>query len=93
MMASVITAVVTFAATNVDDILVLVMFFSQVNASFRPRHVVIGQYLGFAILVSVSLLGFLGSLVIPRPWLGLLGLAPIAIGVRKFLGRNKANEV
>ena len=70
MIAWIITAVVTFAATNVDDILVLVMFFSQLNTSFRPRHVIIGQYVGFAILVSVSLLGFLGSLVIPRPWIG-----------------------
>jgi cadmium resistance protein CadD (predicted permease) len=94
----IITGILTFAATNIDDIFLLVVFFSQANvsftnASFRPRHVVVGQYLGFAVLVGVSLLGFLGGLVIPQPWLGLLGLAPIVIGVRKFLGRNKKVEI
>ena len=85
----IITGVVTFAATNIDDMLVLVIFFSQVNRSFHRRHVIVGQYLGFSILVGVSLLGFLGSLVIPRPWVGLLGFAPIIIGVRKLLNRNE----
>jgi cadmium resistance transport/sequestration family protein len=99
----IVTGILTFAATNIDDILLLVVFFSQANTSltnasltktpFRPRHVVVGQYLGFSILVGVSLLGFLGRLVIPQPWIGILGLAPIFIGVRKFLGRNKVDEV
>lgn len=92
MLDLILTGIATFAATNIDDILILVVFFSQVNASFRLRHVVMGQYLGFAILVGVSLLGFLGSLVISRPWIGLLGLAPIVIGVRKGLGRNEVTE-
>lgn len=75
-------AVITFAATNVDDIFLLMLFFS--DSSFQPRFVVTGQYLGFGALVLVSLLGFVGSLVIPSQWLGLLGLAPIFIGVRKL---------
>lgn len=86
----VVTGVVTFAATNVDDILVLMMFFSQVDASLRRRHVVIGQYLGFLVLVGVSLLGFVGSLVVPRPVMGLLGLAPIAIGLHRLLIQGEA---
>jgi cadmium resistance transport/sequestration family protein len=84
MLAWIITGIVTFAATNVDDILVLVMFFSQVNTSFRPHHVVLGQYLGFTTLVGVSLFGFLVSLVIPRPWIGLLGFVPLWMGLRQL---------
>lgn len=93
MVGLIVTGIATFAATNIDDILILVMFFSQVTASFRSRHVVTGQYLGFATLVGVSLLGFLFSLVISSAWIGLLGFAPIVIGVRKFLDRNKPAEV
>jgi cadmium resistance protein CadD (predicted permease) len=49
----------------------------MVNATFRSRHIVMGQYLGFTILVLASLPSFLGDLVLPRAWIGLLGLVPI----------------
>lgn len=61
------------------------LFFSQANPALRPRHIVLGQYLGFAGLVGVSLLGFVGSLVIPQSWIGLLGFLPIIIGLRRLL--------
>jgi cadmium resistance transport/sequestration family protein len=86
--AALITGIVTFAATNVDDILVLTVFYCQVNGTLRKRHIVAGQYLGFSALVLISLLGFLIGLVVPHEWIGLLGLIPIAIGIRKFLYRH-----
>lgn len=81
----IVTAVVAFATTNIDDIFLLILFFSQVNATFRPQHIVSGQYLGFAVLVGLSVLGYFGTLAIPRTWIGLLGLVPIALGIRKLL--------
>lgn len=88
-------AIGAFVATNIDDVFVLMMFFSQTDRAFRRRHVVIGQYIGFIALIAVSLLGFLGSFVVPKEWIGLLGLAPIAIGIHKFANRKsetKASE-
>ena len=79
------TGATAFCATNLDDILVLLVFFSQVNDSFRCRHIVVGQYLGFTILVLASLPGFFGSLILPRPWVGLLGIVPIVIGITRLL--------
>jgi cadmium resistance transport/sequestration family protein len=84
---TIVTAVATFAATNLDDIVILMLFFSQTTPTFRRRHIVLGQYLGFAALVAVSLGGFFSSLLLPQAWIGLLGLAPIVIGVRKLLQR------
>lgn len=84
VVTTILTALMTFAATNIDDIFVLMMFFSQTNGSFRRRHVVVGQYVGFIALVAISLLGFWGSFMIPREFIGLFGLLPIAIGIRKF---------
>lgn len=81
----IVTAVLAFATTNIDDIFLLMLFFSQVNVTFRPQHIVLGQYLGFAVLVGVSMLGYFGTLAIPRTWIGLLGLVPIALGIRKLL--------
>ncbi len=78
----VIAGVSTFAATNIDDIIVLMLFFSQKRA--RTRHIIIGQYLGFAVLIAASLPGFFGGMLLPKEWIGLLGLLPITIGIRQF---------
>jgi cadmium resistance transport/sequestration family protein len=73
----------------VDDLFILMLFFSQTDASFRRRHIVAGQYLGFAPLVAISLLGFFGSFILPTAWIGLLGLLPIAMGVKKLIYRRE----
>lgn len=85
LITAVPTGLIAFAATNMDDIIMLLLFFSQVNVAFRNRHIVAGQYIGFAALVLASLPGFFGSLVFPRPWIGMLGIIPIAIGISRLL--------
>lgn len=92
IITAIVTGAVTFAATNIDDIFVLMLFYSQANKDIHPRHIVAGQYLGFSALVAISLLGFLGGLIVPHEWIGLLGFLPIAIGVRHWLNRNKTEE-
>lgn len=81
----------SFAATNIDDIAILIFFFTQLNSTFRPRHIIIGQYLGFTTLILASLAGFFGGLVVSRNWIGLLGLMPIAIGLSNLV--NRAEEI
>ena len=76
-----------FAVTNVDDIFVLVGFFS--DRRFRPRQVVVGQYLGMAVLVGASVLAALVSLVLAPPYVGLLGLIPLALGLKKLFDLRK----
>jgi len=78
------TGITAFIATNLDDLVILTLLFSQVDGTFRRRHIVAGKYLGFSVLVVASLLGFFGGLMIPAHWIGLLGLVPIAIGIRSL---------
>jgi cadmium resistance transport/sequestration family protein len=92
------TAISAFSATNLDDLLLLSLWFSQINNTFRVRHVFIGQFLGFSILVIASIPGFFGGLILPDRWIGLLGLAPIAIGLSSWLNQEsddskEVNEV
>ncbi len=82
------TGITAFLATNLDDLVILTLLFSQVNSTFRHRHIVIGQYLGFCTLVIASLVGFFGGLVLPSHWMGLLGLVPITIGLNGLLNLN-----
>jgi cadmium resistance transport/sequestration family protein len=88
-MSNIITTItqgiIAFTATNIDDIIILMLFFSQLNDQFRRRHIFVGQYLGFIAILIASLPGFFGSLVIPRAWVGLLGILPIAIGIKQLL--------
>jgi len=76
-------AIVLFVSTNVDDLVVLVALFAQPR--FRVRDVVAGQYAGLTVLFVVSAAGALLSLVIADAYLGLLGIFPILIGVRKIV--------
>jgi cadmium resistance transport/sequestration family protein len=84
-----LAAITAFVATNIDDIIILLLFFTQVDAKFRRRHIVFGQYLGFTLLIIASLPGFFGGLVVPHEWIGLLGLLPIAIGLKQLVDRQE----
>jgi len=57
-------------ATTFDDNIYLTGFFAEVNRSFRPQHVVLGELLGR---------------LLPSQWLGLMGVLPILIGLRNLL--------
>ncbi|MEV1321843.1 cadmium resistance transporter [Micromonospora arborensis] len=77
-------AAVVFAATDIDDIVLLTLFFVAARTTGRPRtwQIVAGQYLGIGALALASTVVAAGLLVVPDPWTGLLGLLPIALGVR-----------
>jgi cadmium resistance transport/sequestration family protein len=96
--SALLIGIVTFAITNIDDIFVLAIFFaqSQANPALKKRQVVMGQYLGFSVLVLASLLVVLTSLVIPLAWIGLLGLIPFGQGlfrlIKLFGKRHQADE-
>ena len=82
--------IAAFAATNIDDIFVLMMFFSSI--SFPVRHVVFGQYLGISLLIVISVVGSLISLVVPTYIIGLMGIVPIAIGVKNLVEIRKKEQ-
>lgn len=70
--------------TNIDDLVVLAVFFGQ-----TPGHrgaairVIAGQYLAFIAIVGVSIaFAVLGSTLLPAAALPYFGLIPIALGLR-----------
>lgn len=83
-------AVVVFASTNIDDVFVLLGFFA--DPQFRAREVILGQYAGISTLYLASVIISLSSLVVPHVYIGLLGFAPIAIGVKKLFDLWRGQE-
>lgn len=91
-------AVGMFTATNVDDIVILALFFGQA-AGHRGGavRVVTGQYLGFTAILAASIAGALGAGLLPTTVIPYLGLLPVALGVRAAWRawrerRDSANE-
>lgn len=89
MINTVITAFVSFVSTNIDDIFILMLFWSQKNTVTKIRYVVIGQYLGVGTLVTISIFGGLGLSAISPKYVGLLGLIPIFLGIKTFIDDKK----
>jgi cadmium resistance protein CadD (predicted permease) len=82
--------VAVFAATDIDDLFVLMLFFS--NPTYKARQVILGQYLGIGILVVVGVAGSLIALIVPSMIIGLMGLLPIGIGIKKLFDLRKHED-
>jgi cadmium resistance protein CadD (predicted permease) len=86
----VLAGAAAFAATNVDDLLLLIAFFAA--GTYRARDVVLGQYAGIGLLFAASAAASLVSLVIPASHLSLLGLLPMLIGLKQLFGKAAQEE-
>jgi cadmium resistance protein CadD (predicted permease) len=92
--AAIAEAAGLFAATNVDDLIMLAMLSASSRATGRPRRWEIwaGQYLGVAVLLALSLATSRGLDLIPQDWLWLLGLLPLGLGLGKLAAALRARR-
>lgn len=93
LLTTLITGIISFIATNIDDIIILMLFFSKDNNKFHPRQIILGQYLGFTAIILLSLPGLFGGLLVPEAWLRLLGFLPILIGVKELIKKDENDEI
>lgn len=91
---TIITAAGAFAGTNIDDIIVLTVLFLSARAGGKPKvwQIWAGQYAGIAVLVVVSGVAALGLTIAPDDWVGLLGLVPVALGLRGLVMAIRARD-
>jgi cadmium resistance transport/sequestration family protein len=92
MINVVITAIVSFISTNIDDIFVLMLLFSQVNENAKKINIVIGQFIGIGFLFAVSIMGIYGINILPQKYIGLLGILPIILGIKALIESVKNGE-
>jgi len=86
------TGVAVAIATTFDDNIYLTGFFSEVNRRFRPLHVVVGELLGFSVLMAISLLCFALATQVPGEVTGWLGAVPILMGLRNLVSLWQARD-
>lgn len=84
MLATMIQAVGLFVATNIDDVIVLSLFFARgAGRAETTRRIVVGQYLGFLGILGAALLITWGaSLALPESAIPYFGLIPLLLGLR-----------
>ena len=85
MLSLVALAIGAFAATNIDNLFVLLAFVAEAHGS--KRRVIAGQYAGSLALIAIAigLAEMLRSL--PHGYVGVLGVLPIAVGLAKAWAR------
>ena len=83
MLTTVLQAIGLFAATNIDDIIVLSLFFARgAGQSGTTARILAGQYLGFAgILVAAILVTIGAGAFLPPAAIPYFGLIPLGIGL------------
>ncbi len=82
LLSTISIGVLAFIATNVDDLFLITLFFS--NPRYRVLPIIIGEFVGILALSAISLVGYLATFAIPLPWIGLFGFFPIFIGLKKL---------
>ena len=88
MLTTILTSIATFIATGIDEIIVLTIIFVEVKNAKDIRDVYIGQQISMIVLLLISLLAAFGFAHIPNEYVGLLGIIPLAEGMRILFDRN-----
>lgn len=93
MAAVFFTSIAAFISTNFDDIFMLTLFFAQAKGRKGALKVVAGQYIGMGCLAALSILGALGTQLVPQRYVGLLGFVPLCLGIKAWMDyRSQGNK-
>ncbi|MBR6525261.1 MAG: cadmium resistance transporter [Clostridia bacterium] len=85
MIETVLLAVTAFVSTNMDDLMLGMLFFSEAERRKERLMVMIGKYAGMGALVLTSTLGALGMQLLPEKRIALLGFVPLLLGIRYLI--------
>ncbi|MCX4157801.1 MULTISPECIES: cadmium resistance transporter [Paraburkholderia] len=91
MFSLALLAVAAYAATNIDNLFVLLAFLAETGG--QRRRVIAGQFAGSLTLIVGSIL--LAALLtrLPFGYVGLLGILPIGVGLSKAWARFRPGHV
>ena len=92
MMEIILLAAVSFAATNIDDMLLNMVFFAACTTEKENWSVTAGKFLATAVMVALAALGGIGMQAFADKYVWLLGFVPLILGVKELGGIFKSNE-
>lgn len=79
----ILSALLSYIGTSIDHIIVLILLFNQTQHRKRDDVSIISAvFVGFTLIVLISLAARFGLSLFEPDWIGLLGLIPIGLGIR-----------
>lgn len=91
---TIILTVISFVATNIDDLVIDTFFFTEIkNKKADIKIVVLGKYLGLGFLVLVSIIASFGLNFIPFAYIRYLGFIPLYLGIKEIIHYKDDEEV
>ncbi len=92
MLETILAGIFAYAGTNVDDLFINTLYFAQADNRKQTGAVVVGKYLGIGTLVIISLLGSFVLHAVPEKYIVILGLVPMALGIKEWIGYIKSRK-
>lgn len=95
MFSTIVTATILYAATAIDLLVILMIFFGKAKTKKQYRQIYLGQYVGSLALIAISLILAYVLNFVPEDWmLGLLGIIPMYLGIKvAFVGDDDEEAV
>ena len=87
MLTSIFTSIIAYISTNIDDIFVIMILLASAGAA--KARLIAGHFLGVGLITVISMLGAFGLQNLPLKYVGLLGLVPIALGIKAWFDRDE----
>src|SRR5574344_101875 len=91
MVSFLVAVIIAFISTNIDDIAVLMILYARADSRKTKAEITVGQFIGIAVITAVSALAAAGFRLLPARYTGLLGLVPVALGVKEIIEYRRAN--
>lgn len=92
MVETILVAIASFVGTNLDDLFLNTLFFSEAQTASERRNIVLGKYLGTGSLIALSVLGAFGLQILPPRLIGCLGVVPVFLGIRELVSRKETTD-
>lgn len=92
MIETFILSITSFVGTNIDDIFINTLFFSEAKTKAEYRSIIVGKYLGIGMLILLSVLGAFGLSFLPQQYIVYLGLIPIGLGIKEIVVAIKSRN-
>ena len=90
---TIILTVISFVATNIDDLVIDTFFFTEIKNKKDIKIVVLGKYLGLGFLVLVSIIASFWLNFIPFAYIRYLGFIPLYLGIKEIIHNKDDEEV
>ncbi|MGN0986695.1 MAG: cadmium resistance transporter [Otoolea sp.] len=92
MIETIVTLIMAYIGTNIDDMFVNMLFFAQAESRHAMWSVTAGRYIGVGIVVLICFLGAGMLHSVPENYIRFLGVIPVILGIREWIRYRKGDE-